>query len=563
MQDSFSDSTRPGLAHQTTSAAAALLLLMMMMGACATANSSAPEVGGTNCDACADGEVCSADGECVLAVPYPDRGDFRLKGIQPDFWPMPAEIAGNNAGGVALNLVWAFWEPERKAPPCDASEQEYDGHCFTIDVAVDAAVRDWTERGLVVTAVVYGVPAWARTTRPCSPAADGFDIFCAPDDAQDYARFAGMLAMRYDGLGDRGRIADFVIHNEVNSNTWFDVGCGQGVPCDSTDWIETYAANFNAAYDAIVTRQPTARVLVSLDHHFDDAFDLPSAEQPLLSGKSLLRGVAARAGAREWRVAYHPYPPDLLAPQFGPDDLPKVTYGNLGVLAGFLRTEFPERPSAWEIHLTESGVNSAAPSTPEAQAQALCDSFRNVLGTPGVVSYVYHRMTDNPDELAAGLAVGLRNQSGAAKPAWDVWALANRNDLDPPQLSCGFEDLPLVRLTRSVSAERGHWASTRTAPAGFTVEASWLIHRHPQEGAVPLFECAASPAGQRHNFLTADPDCEGAQSLGPVGYVFQEEQPGTRRMFRCRVDSSGDQFVSLDANCEGQAVEKLLGYVPE
>jgi len=460
-------------------------------------------------------------------------------------------------GSVAMNLVWQGWEPAVKSPPCGDGEQEFDGHCFVVSGGVDGEIRDYTALGVVVTAVVYGVPEWARQNVVCSPIAPGFEIFCKPDNPNDYARFAGMLAFRYNGLNGNGRIADFVIHNEVNSNDWFDVGCGQGTPCDQGQWIQIYAENYNAAYDAIVAQQPHAKVLASFTHHFDTVFDQPGAGSPLLSVKTFVGSLAGLAGDREWRVAYHPYPPDLLKPAFGTEDLPKVTYGNIGVLVGWLMATFPDHPHAWDVELTESGVNSLAPhSSPEAQSDGVCRSLYNVLGTPGISNYIYHRMKDHPAETAAGLGVGLVTEWGDFKPAWVTWALANRYDLSPPKLSCGFENLPYTKLVRGYKPGPHHVATTRLLPDGFAQEQAYRLWRDPEPGTKMLFECRIGG----ENFLSPAASCEGQLPMGPLGYIKSEPFEGGVALYRCYSSALGDHMISPDSGCEGYTTEQLLGY---
>ena len=162
--------------------------------------------------------------------------------------------------------------------------------------------------------------------------------------------------------------------------------------------------------------------------HFAAAFDNPSGNNPIISVQTFLRGFHARAGGRKWRVAYHPYHKRLDSAVASYDDLPHVTFGNIGVLAGWLRQEFSSQPESWEIHLTENGVSSNGLSNEQSQDIAVCNSYRNVLGTPGIENYIYHRMQDHHLEADAGAAFGLRRSDGSAKPVWNTWSkMSGRN----------------------------------------------------------------------------------------------------------------------------------------
>ena len=531
----------------------------------AQAQDTAPEPQCSAAKACAFPDVCLA-GSCGLPppLPYSTRTAWDLKAIQPDFWPNKDEIAGNGAGGVSMNLVWAQWQPSNKAPPCAGSEIAWQGGCYIVPGGMDAEIAAWTAKGLRVTAIVYGPPPWARVPEPtCSPAGAGFEWFCAPTDHAAFGRFAGLLARLFDGQHGTGRIVDFVIHNEVNANVWFDVGCGNGKACDTNAWLDSYAADFNAAYDAIVAAQPEARVLVSLDHHFGSQYDKPASQPyPMLAGSTVLQGVDARVGSRKWRVAMHPYPPDLLVPTFSERDYAdagKITYGSLGSLAGWLRKTFPSKPWTHEIHLTESGINGLPPkSNPTSQAKALCDALRAVLGTPDVANHIYHRMLDHPFEAKDGLGLGLWAKVGEPRPAWSTWALCNRKELAPSTLDCGFEKLPYVHLQRGYNASKGHWATTRNLPAGYTVESqSWKLLREPQPGTILLYSCLVGG----HTLVTTDVGCEGQGLLGPLGWAFTTKPAGGGvPIVRCRIGQGSDHFVSQDLGCEGKVVESVLGY---
>ena len=382
------------------------------------------------------------------------------------------------------------------------------------------------------------------------------DIFCTPESPQDFARLAGMLAHRYNGSNGNGRLHDFVIHNEVNMNDWYDHDCGQGVACDQQAWIDRYSADFNAAYDVIKQEQPQAKVFVPLAHQFDESFNLPSQQRPVLSVKTFIRGLHNNADGRQWKIAYHPYSKSLGVAEFSIDDLPHVTFGNIGILAGWLRSEFPHQPESWEIYLTESGFNSIPPvATEKQQADALCRSFHNALATPGIENYIYHGMKDHPHELSAGVGFGLRDTNGRAKQSWRVWANATGRNGRRNNLDCGFEHLPYTRVSSYVHPNRKSRTSSRTVASGYRETKSWYLQRNHQTNAIMLYECQQGDG----SYLSHDKYCQGNLPLGPVGYVYLTPLSDNVLLQTC--ESDGEFFTDDTSQCGDHQVVEVLGYV--
>ncbi len=488
------------------------------------------------------------------SLPYPIRTGFDIKSINTDFWPESQDLIDANTAGVMVNLVWESWQPSRDAT-CSASQVSFEGQCFTIQPAFDRLIRYWSEQGRTVTGILYGVPSWARDNSVCTATSSSTAGFCSARDPNDYARFVAMIAERYNGLNGNGRIADFVIHNEVNMNQWYKVGCGSGIPCDTERWIADYAANYNAAYDRVKSVQPAAHVLISFAHQFDTSFDNPGGANPVISVKTFIRGIHARAGGRKWRIAYHPYHKRLDSAEASFNDLPQVTFGNIGVLSGWLRQEFPFQPESWVVHLTENGVSSTGQSDEYSQRIAVCNSYRNVLGTPGMENYIYHRMVDHPLEAVEGVALGLRRQDGSAKPVWNTWANMSGRGNQRNNLDCGFENLPYTKLVSSVNNRGDYRASTRVVGDNYTAVEEWYLHRNHQPDTYLAYECEAGES----SYVSTDVYCGGALSYGPVGFVYANEAADRVSLFTCR---DGAQLFSSDEYaCASAEVVEFIGYV--
>ena len=104
-----------------------------------------------------------------------------------------------------------------------------------------------------------------------------------------------------------------------------------------------------------------------------------------------------------------------------------------------------------------------------------------------------------------------------------------------------------------------HSALVGTAPAGARFEGTLgQLYSVPVPGTVALFSCYSGG----DEFTSPDGNCEGQKVNRALGFIYSSPPEGvvTRAIYRCRVKASGEHFDSVRSDCEGQNLESRLGY---
>lgn len=219
--------------------------------------------------------------------------------------------------------------------------------------------------------------------------------------------FAAFLGARYGG-----KVAGYIVGNEVNSHWWwYNLGLA-----GLEEVADAYERAVRIVHDAVRGVGSEARVYVSLEHHWSARFAAGTEEQSL-PGRALLERFAALARERgdfDWHVAFHPYPEDLFEcrtwldrsalPNF---DTPRITFKNLEVLPRYLRQdELLCAGKPRRVILSEQGFHCAEREDGERdQAAAFAYAWMKVRDLDGVDAFILHRHVDHAEE--GGLRLGL------------------------------------------------------------------------------------------------------------------------------------------------------------
>ena len=240
------------------------------------------------------------------------------------------------------------------------------------------------------------------------------------------------IASRYSPAdGTHGSIHNWIMHNEVDAaNEWTNMGS----KATENMMVHEYVKSMRLCYNIARQYYPYARVMASLTHTWTK-----SDNDTGFTSKSILEKIVKYSsieGDFEWGVAAHPYPQSLLEPRIWSKDTRAtysmdsdfVTFKNLEVLDKWILT--PAHMYGGNVKrlllLSENGTNARSYDDADMadQAAGAAWAMKKVYRLHGIDGIDWHNWYDNPDEVAQGLRIGLRNTALEKKPVWTVYQAA-------------------------------------------------------------------------------------------------------------------------------------------
>ncbi|MGQ9648729.1 MAG: DUF5722 domain-containing protein [Phycisphaerae bacterium] len=361
---------------------------------------------------------------------------------------------------AALNVDLAglfAWTPMPNAiPHIVDGERFFFNSAFVVDL--DQRVTMLSRAGMTVTLILLNrvnttEAAAAEVIRHpnysdgCPNQISAFNTVTA-EGLKHYRAAVEFLIDRYSQPDGRfGRALGYIIGNEVNSH-WHWCNMGE---VSMEEFTEDYLRAMRIAATAAEKICPTARVYVSLEHHWNARFDSQTKSFP---GRAFLEFFAKRAreqGDFAWHLAHHPYPENLMEPTFWRDGAattdvsttPKITLRNIELLPEYLRgPELLYKGEPRHLILSEQGFHTKdGPEGETLQAAAFCAAFFKVAHIEGIDAFILHRHVDNRDEGGLRLGLWTRNEAspgpgdpGRPKRIHEVFRMA-----DTPGWAAAFE----------------------------------------------------------------------------------------------------------------------------
>ncbi|MDB6027232.1 MAG: hypothetical protein JWM68_3455 [Verrucomicrobiales bacterium] len=327
----------------------------------------------------------------------------------------------------------------------------------------DARIKRLSDAGVVITLILLNyenadeqqnkILLHPNYDKACPQNLSAFNT-TTPEGLAWFKACMEFLADRYSESGfPHGRVANYIVGNEVNSHWWW-ANMGH---VTREEFVNDYARTVRVCNTAVRKFSSSARVFISLEHHWNIHFPSGDDTQAFAGHPFIDRfnEVVKAGGDFDWNLAFHPYPENLFNARFWEDktatfsaDTPRITFKNLELLTQyFKRAPLLYHGKPRHIILSEQGFHSdGTPVGEELQAAAYCYAFYKVDRMEGIDSFILHRHVDHPAEGGLNLGLWRRNGDSAEplskKPLYEVFRSA-----DTPQWKQSFKfALPIIGI---------------------------------------------------------------------------------------------------------------------
>ena len=319
--------------------------------------------------------------------------------------------------------------------------------------SLDGQIRPLSDKGVVVYVILIAYPSKdavrdALVIHPGARKDHQYSVGAFNAETEEGKAWleaaADVMAERWSGAGAaaHGRVWGWIVGNEVNSHwLWYNMG-----KAPMADVVAAYERAFRIVAQAVLGRNPAARLYIPFDHHWSVGMHGISKEEAA-PGRDFLDAFAASVRERgdlDWHVAAHPYPEDLGNPRVWADrtitfddSTNKVTFRNLEVLCRHLdKPELRRDGKARRVILSEQGFQTLlTPDGERLQAAAFAYAWEKCRRLPLVDAFIYHRHVDHAHE--GGLRLGLwRNAPHSVadphsrKELWELFRKAGTPEWD-------------------------------------------------------------------------------------------------------------------------------------
>lgn len=311
---------------------------------------------------------------------------------------------------------------------------------------LDQYMKETYEYGIIVTGILLNSPKLfdsqkeeellSKVVHPSYDRQDSSAYISAfnmeTEEGQEYYKaFLEFLAERYAREDGRyGRMCGFIISNEVNSQyVWGNAG-----EMEVADYVKEYSVALRLAWLSARKYYSNFRIYVSLDHFWTSTLK-PEFPKRFYKGRDVidyLNQYSKEEGNFDWNIAYHPYPENLMYPDFYNDrsatfdfSTTRITFKNIEMLPAYLsQPEYLYEGKPRRIILSEQGFNSRGDRFSEKQgAAAYCLAYEKARKIDTIDLMTHHAYVDNRYEFGLNLGIRRLNDDdtvGEPKPIYYV-----------------------------------------------------------------------------------------------------------------------------------------------